>query len=281
MIKRIEVSEITPNINVADLIKLQKKYPGLPMAFGVELYGTKEHGNVQEIDDGPTIRILRELNAAKASAPHQTSVHLNYGYADMFNRKVKFETYILWNIISKKTDRVVYNINTLSDGQKQNFCMDNLFRLLDTKANLKSKHFTNSEYFIVVNAEASMDFIAEKILDYNGRYAQWRARLSQNLLSLMFENNFDDWAAHPEDTDNDTLGLVASRFWPRSWCGGIGPDNVKSAMDTLRRKFYGRIDKIDISARGGVMTDGKADMDKIEALMKNANEWLTAAAKQR
>ncbi|MDR0726433.1 MAG: hypothetical protein LBF37_00025 [Rickettsiales bacterium] len=274
-IKSIEVSEITPGTDTETIWEdLVNTYPNLNMSFGVELYGSPEHGNTTNIDDALTIQTFKKLLEMKFASkpngymPYKTAVHLNHGYVGMFKSR-DFQKSSIWNIIDKNTDKVVYNFNVMTQKQKELFSNTIFFEFLKTRAN--SFYYPNTNYFMILSSEDTSDFIFDNIVwkkcnDIQSSYFKW-------IKSLVFEKNFDDWSPAGIDLINNKYDIVKSHIVPGSWCGGITPDNVKNALDVLNQKLDGDIERIDISARGGVMTDGKTDMNKVYELMKNANEW--------
>jgi phosphoribosylanthranilate isomerase len=90
---------------------------------------------------------------------------------------------------------------------------------------------------------------------------------------LYVAKSFDEWRAVPKFGEYGDCRYLESWIIPQSWAGGVKPDNTKTALSVLADKVNYKIDRIDLSARSGAMTDGKSDIDKIEAIMQNANEW--------
>ncbi|MDR0449363.1 MAG: hypothetical protein LBG89_02800 [Rickettsiales bacterium] len=265
-IKRIEIEEITPNIKTGDLIELAKKFPDLDMVFSVVLYGSPENGNAAGIDDAPRIELLKAMNSMKDAAHYETAVHLNHGYCNVFAYGQKFEDCTIWDTIGKDTDRVVYNLISLSEEQKQNWDPANFNRMLATRANPDSDLFTNSEYYIVLNTKLTYSFVYRKIWKFENE------KLLRNLKSLVNDNLPENWIVGSRNIMNEH-DVVAAAIKPAAWSGGINPGNIGFALTNLCMKLGGDVEKIDICARSGVMTGGVADMDKIEMLMATANEW--------
>lgn len=276
-IKQIEVSEITSGTNIEILWEdLVNTYPNMDMSFGVELYGSPEHGNTTGIDDAPAIEIIKKLSKMKFGSvpngymPYKTAIHLNHGYADMFNKKRDFRQSKIWNLVQEtNVDKVVYNFNTLTDEQKEMFSTDNFYDFLQTKAN--PFYNQNINYFVVLNSETTSDFLLDKVVW--ALHNDPRQDYLKRIKSLVFENKFEDWVPSGIERKNDHYQMTGIHIAPASWCGGISPDNVKDALSTLNQKLENKIEKIDISARGGVMTHGKTDLDKVYQFMQNANDW--------
>ncbi|MDR0319718.1 MAG: hypothetical protein LBH81_03185 [Rickettsiales bacterium] len=268
-IGRIEIAEITPNIDISDLLKLRKNFPDLNISFGVELYGSPENGN-PGIDDKPRIALLKELNLRKPKGPgrYDTAAHLNHGYCAVFRDDFDYNKCGIWTTIGDNTDKVIYNINTLSDLQKQNWSADKFIDMANTRANPSGPRHTNSDYYIVLHATLTAGFINQKIFapEHNSKYKGY-------VKALVFDNAFDNWIVGPEEGRPQDMNRIAAAIFPEAWCGGIAPHNIGFALTRLAGKLGGQIEKIDICSRGGAMTGGESDPGKIEHLLFNADKW--------
>ncbi|NMA32414.1 MAG: hypothetical protein GX944_00595 [Alphaproteobacteria bacterium] len=285
-IKQLEISKITPNIKISDLCKLQDKFPDLNMlSYGVELYGSSKYDGATDNADKCAIKTLEELSSIKNKKSYKTAIHLNNNFANMFNKDCDFHESKIWKIIKEtKTDKVVWNFYTLTEQQKTNFSIQNFWNFIKTKANpdthtiyskLKSEspNFYNS-YFAYVKADYYIE-IQPSVRDMLSRVLTVGY---MNLLNLERVNglyimeSLDKIPVSNHNTNNISKENLESWFVPKSWAGGINPNNIYLVLNALAKKLN-CIGLIDVSVRSGVMTDGKTDIDKIEALMQKANEW--------
>lgn len=287
-INQIEVSEITPNIKISDLCKLQDKFPDLTMSFGVELYGSLEHGNTTGIDDTAALKKLYELSAAKKDSPFKTAIHLNYGFADMFNKNRDFHKSKIWDIIKENNvDKVVWNSFTLTEKQKHEFSIEKFWDFVKTKANPRAHldyydvkwddpflyenrlAYIETNYYLEIQPSVR-DMLSKLLNDHYGNLDTL-----ERINGLYVMKSLDEIPTQQsKDQKYNHQPNLSLEAWirPKSWAGGINSNNIKIVLDALLKKLE-YIESIDVSCRSGVMTNAMADMKKIKALMQNANDW--------
>jgi len=279
-IKQIEVSEITSYKMVRDLPKLQDKFPDLNMSWGVELYGSPEHGNTTGIDDTQQIYTLTAIGNTKFSCGGpwlNTAIHLNYGFADMFNKGRNWKQSKIWEIISDYSpNKAVYNLFTLTDEQIQNFSTKHFYEFLHALATKNRLIDKNVNYYLEIQPKV-YDLMKKIIADQKTMgdilAGNPDIKLLENIKGLFVTTEPYGRITGGHYTTYGAYKYcdIAQNIEPTSWAGGITPENVTDHLRGLSQQIA--IERIDISTRRGVMTDGKTDLDKVEVLMHNANEW--------